>query len=78
MIGVTFEQMLLIYMALIFLIPGVSLVLQVLGSNYNKIWRMSEDRLARCRDCNVTFLLTRQHSVTRCPWCNSLRVNYPK
>ena len=35
-------------------------------------WRISEEQLARCSECGLTFVVSRSEKVARCPRCNAL------
>ena len=35
-------------------------------------WGLSEERLCRCSDCKLTFVVRRRENVARCPRCQKL------
>ena len=41
-------------------------------------WSISEEKLCRCKECSLTYIVSRTESVSRCPRCNEVNHVNPK
>lgn len=41
-------------------------------------WSISEEKLCRCKECSLTYIVKRTEQVSRCPRCNELNNINPK
>ena len=44
---------------------------QVWHTSYHH-WSISEEKLCRCKECSLTYIVERSESVSRCPRCNQV------
>ena len=51
----------------------------------NHLWRsntqslsISEEKLVRCKECSLTYIVSRTENVSRCPRCNEVNNVNPK
>ena len=41
-------------------------------------WTISEEKLCRCKECSLTYIVRRSEQVSRCPRCNEVNNVNPK
>ena len=57
----------------------IIMLIVVVGFWVNHLWRsnnhsisISEEKLCRCSECSLTYIVSRTENVSRCPRCNAI------
>mgnify|MGYP001546416136 CR=1 FL=1 len=51
------------------MIALIILAVQERVRSSSQTWELSEDRLCRCPECHLSFVVTRKETTARCPRC---------
>jgi uncharacterized paraquat-inducible protein A len=77
MIPISLEAYFEIYVSL-FLIVAAGFWAYHLWRSDTHNWSISEEKLCRCKECSLTYIVGRSEHVSRCPRCDEVNNVNPK